>query len=113
MVQKLCTTNVVQNVVQTKVDWVLKQSLRMNIRKKNLCLKNWGPGGAKNRKLTSNISKLEYFEAFWLKIQKLKIFRKKPKNRGPGIKKMKINTKYLKTRVLQSFLDENPKFENF
>ena len=69
--------------------------------------------GAKRQKITSNISKLEYYKAFWLKIQNLKIFRKKPKNRGPGIKKTKINTEKVKTRVLQSFLDENPKFENF
>ena len=39
--------------------------------------------------MTSNISKLDYFEGFWLKIQKLKIFMKKPKNhifRGPKLK---------------------------
>ena len=43
----------------------------------------WGTSVAKNRglgvKSTLNISKLEYFEAFWRKIQKLKFFRKKPK----------------------------------
>ena len=46
--------------------------------------------GTKNQKSTSNISKLEHFEAFWLKIQKLKIFVKKTKNhifRGPKLKK--------------------------
>ena len=45
--------------------------------------------GAKNSKITPNISKLEYFEPFWRKIQKLKIFVKKPKNhifRGPNSK---------------------------
>ena len=45
--------------------------------------------GTKNWKITSNISKLEYFEAFCQKIQKLKIFVKKPKNhifRGPKLK---------------------------
>ena len=48
-----------------------------------------------------------------MKIQNLKIFRKKPKKQGAGVQKPKINTKYLKTGVLQGFLDENPKFENF
>ena len=36
--------------------------------------------GAQNQKLPQNISKLEYFGAFWLKIQNLKNFEKKPKN---------------------------------
>ena len=40
---------------------------------------SWGGLGTKNQKLTSNISKLVYFEAFCQKIQKLKIFVKKTK----------------------------------
>ena len=50
--------------------------------------KNRGPG-AKNQKSILNISKLEYYKVFWIKIQKLKIFRKKPKNRGLGAEKQK------------------------
>ena len=68
--------------------------------------------GAQNQKLPLNISKLEYYGAFWRKIQKLKIFGKKPKKLGAGDQKPKINTEYLKTRVFQVFLDENPKIEN-
>ena len=64
--------------------------------------KKLGAGGAKNRKLTSNISKLEYFEAFWLKIQKLKIFRKKPKNRGLGAKKQKITSNISELEYLEA-----------
>ena len=73
MVQKLCTTNVVQNVVQTKVDWVLKQSLRMNIRKKNLCLKNWGPGGQKPKINTEKV-KTRVFRGFLVENPKIKNF---------------------------------------
>ena len=77
---------------------ISQQSFLVETMKKNLCLKNWnflGKNlknrglGAKNQKSTSNISKLEYFEAFYQKIQKLKIFVKKPKNhifRGPKMK---------------------------
>ena len=42
--------------------------------KKKLCLKNRGPG-SKNQKSTLNKSKVEYYKAFWMKIQKLKFFR--------------------------------------
>ena len=76
-----CTTNEVQNVVhivvQTRLHGgksILKISQQSFFRYKNRGL------GAKNQKSTSNISKLEYFEAFCQKIQKLKIFVKKPKN---------------------------------
>ena len=87
-------------------------SLRMKIRKKNLGVKIGGPG-VKNRKSILKKSKLEYYKAFWIKIQKMKIFRLNPKKQGAGGQNPKINTEYLKTRVLQSFLDENPKIEIF
>ena len=43
----------------------------------------------------------------------MKIFRLNPKKQGAGGQNPKINTEYLKTRVLQGFLKENPKIENF
>ena len=66
-----------------------------------------------NRKLLLNISKLEYYGAFWQKIRKLKFFSKNLKNRGLGGPKPKITPKYLKTRVFWGFLVKNPKIENF
>ena len=86
-------------------------SVRMKIRKIFRC-KNRGPG-VKNRKSILKKSKLEYYKAFWLKIQKFKILGKNLKIRGLGTKKPKNNLKYLKTRVLQDFLGENPKIEIF
>ena len=50
----------VQFGVQIRVHWEKSQNL-----------KSRGPGV----KSTVNISKLEYFESFWMKIQKLKFFR--------------------------------------
>ena len=38
--------------------------------------------GTKNQKSTLNISKLEYYKAFWVKIQKLKILGKNLKKIG-------------------------------
>ena len=52
--------NGVQFGVQIRVHWEKSQNL-----------KSRGPGV----KSTVNISKLEYFESFWMKIQKLKFFR--------------------------------------
>ena len=65
--------HVPQIEVQTKVHWVLKQSFRMKIRK-NFMFKNRGLG-TKNQKSILKKSKLEYYKAFWVKIQKLKFFR--------------------------------------
>ena len=53
--------------------------------------------------MTSNISKLEYFEGFRQKIQKLKIFRKKPKNRGLGTKNQKITSNISKLEYFEAF----------
>ena len=57
--------------------------------------------GAQNQKLPLNISKLEYYGAFWWKIQKLKIFERKPKNHILGGQKWK---KPFRTKFLFSFL---------
>ena len=49
-----------------------------------------------------------------MKIQKLKFLGENLKKiGGAGDQKPKNNTKYFRTRVLQSFLDENPKIEIF
>ena len=53
--------------------------------------------GAKNPKLTANFSKCKYFEPIWWKIKKWNFSCKNLKNKGPGAKKTKYISKYLKT----------------